>query len=156
MEQKDLHMVFIDLEKVYNKIPQNFMWRALEKHKVPAKYITLIKEMYNNVVKRTGFGSSNQAIATENIRQGRPVYLSGKPEGVIFNGHAWVLDGEWGNYYHVNWGMRGAHDGYFTKNVFHMTNRQAYDSVIDAYTYDRASGSPHYYVWWFRMVTYTL
>ena len=112
--------------------------------------------MYNNVVKRTGFGSSNQAIATENIRQGRPVYLSGKPEGVIFNGHAWVLDGEWGNYYHVNWGMRGAHDGYFTKNVFHMTNRPEYDSVIDANTYDRYSGTPHYYVWWFRMVTYTL
>ena len=26
------------------------MWWALEKHKVPAKYITLIKDMYNNVV----------------------------------------------------------------------------------------------------------
>ena len=26
------------------------MWWALEKHKVPAKYITLIKDMYDNVV----------------------------------------------------------------------------------------------------------
>ena len=50
-EQKtDLHMVFIDLEKAYDKIPRNVMWWALEKHKVPAKYITLIKDMYNNVV----------------------------------------------------------------------------------------------------------
>ncbi len=37
-----------------------------------------------------------------------------------------------------------------------MTNRPEYDSVIDANTYDRYSGTPHYYVWWFRMVTYTL
>ena len=48
-EHKDLHMVFIDLEKAYDKISRNVMWWALEKHKVPTKYITLIKEMYDNV-----------------------------------------------------------------------------------------------------------
>ena len=42
--------MFIDLEKAYDKIPWNVMWWALEKHKVPAKYITLIKDMYDNVV----------------------------------------------------------------------------------------------------------
>jgi Reverse transcriptase (RNA-dependent DNA polymerase) len=25
-EQKDLHMIFIDLEKTYDKIPRNIMW----------------------------------------------------------------------------------------------------------------------------------
>jgi hypothetical protein len=28
-EQKDLHMIFIDLEKTYDKIPRNIMWWAL-------------------------------------------------------------------------------------------------------------------------------
>ena len=43
-------MVFIDLEKVYDKIPRNIMWWALDKHKVSTKYVGLIKNMYNNVV----------------------------------------------------------------------------------------------------------
>ena len=44
-EMKDLHMVFIDLEKAYDKIPRNAMWWALDKHKVPMKYVGLIKDM---------------------------------------------------------------------------------------------------------------
>jgi hypothetical protein len=43
-------MVFIELEQAYDKIPRNVMWWALEKHKVPIKYVTPIKDMYNNVV----------------------------------------------------------------------------------------------------------
>ena len=49
-KKKDLHMVFIDLEKAYDKIPRNVMWWALDKHKVLTKYVVLIKDMYNNVV----------------------------------------------------------------------------------------------------------
>jgi hypothetical protein len=43
-------MVFIDLEKAYDKVTRNVMWWVLQKHKVSTKYITLIKDMYDNVV----------------------------------------------------------------------------------------------------------
>jgi hypothetical protein len=47
--KKDLHMIFIDLEKAYNKISRNIMWWTLEKKRVPTKYVTLIKDIYTNV-----------------------------------------------------------------------------------------------------------
>jgi hypothetical protein len=62
MEQKkDLHMVFIDLEKAYDKVTRNIIWWALQKYKVSTKYITLINDMYDNVVTsvRTSDGDTN-------------------------------------------------------------------------------------------------
>ena len=47
-QKKGLHMVFIDHEKAYDKVPRNVMWWALEKHKVSTKYITFIKDMYKD------------------------------------------------------------------------------------------------------------
>jgi hypothetical protein len=49
-EKKGLHMVFIELEKAYDKVPRDIMWWSLEKHKVPTKYITLIKDMYKDAM----------------------------------------------------------------------------------------------------------
>jgi hypothetical protein len=48
-QKKDLHMVLIDLEKAYDKVPWNVMWWVLQRHKVSSKYITLIKDMHDNV-----------------------------------------------------------------------------------------------------------
>jgi hypothetical protein len=60
-QKKDMHMIFIDLEKAYDKVPSNVMWWGLQKHKVSSKYITLIKDMYDNVVTsvRTSDGDTN-------------------------------------------------------------------------------------------------
>ena len=71
-QKKDLHMVFIDLEKAYDKIPRMVMWWALEKHKVPTKYISLIKDMYNNVVTsvRAGDGETDTFPITIGLHQG--------------------------------------------------------------------------------------
>jgi len=57
-QKKHLHMIFNDLERAYDKIPRTVMWWALEKHKVPIKYNTLIRDMYDNVVTSVRAGDS--------------------------------------------------------------------------------------------------
>ena len=73
-ERKDLHMVFIDLEKAYDKIPRNVMQLSLDKHKVPSKYVTLIKDMYNNVVTsvRTNDGNADYFPIKIGLHKGQP------------------------------------------------------------------------------------
>jgi hypothetical protein len=73
MEQKkDLHMVFIDLEKSYDKVTRNIMWWALQKYKVSTKYITLIKDMYDNVVTsvQTSDRDTNDFLINIRLHQG--------------------------------------------------------------------------------------
>ena len=71
-QKKDLHLVFIDLEKAYDKIPRNVMWWSLDKHKISSKYMILIKDMYNNVVTsvRTNDGNTDYFSIKIRLHQG--------------------------------------------------------------------------------------
>ena len=49
-KKKDLHMVFINLEKTYDKVPRDLIWWALEMNCVTKRYIEMIQDMYSGAM----------------------------------------------------------------------------------------------------------
>ena len=46
--QNELHIVFSDLEKAYDRVPRQAVWRCLREHGVPEKYMYLLKDTYDD------------------------------------------------------------------------------------------------------------
>ena len=46
--QKELHLVFIDLEKVYDMVPRQEVWRCSREQGVPEKCVRLVKHTYED------------------------------------------------------------------------------------------------------------
>ena len=41
---KELHMVFVDLEEAYDQVPRDWTWWCLRKKGVPKGYVTIIQD----------------------------------------------------------------------------------------------------------------
>ena len=65
-------MVFIDLDKGYDRVPRHVLWWVLNKKVVPLKYVSIIKDMYEGVVTnvRTCGGLTDEFSITIGVHQG--------------------------------------------------------------------------------------
>ena len=43
---RELHMVFVDVEKAYDRIPRNLIWWSHRKRGLEEHYITVIRDMH--------------------------------------------------------------------------------------------------------------
>ena len=48
--RSELHCVFVDLEKAYDRVPREELWHCLRTSGVPEKYVNVVKEIYKENV----------------------------------------------------------------------------------------------------------
>lgn len=67
-----MHMVFIDLEKAYDKVPRELIWEVLRKRRVDDRYVAVVEDMYEGAKTRvrTAGGVSGRFEVGVGVHQG--------------------------------------------------------------------------------------
>ena len=75
--QKDICVTFIDLEKAYDRVPREEIWRTMRERLVPDKYVKLVQDMYTGcrTKVRTVAGESSKFNVEVGLHQGSALSL---------------------------------------------------------------------------------
>ena len=70
--QKALHLVFIDLEKAYDRVPRQEVWRCLREQGVDEKNVRLVKDTYEDARTqvKTSIGLTGKITVRVGLHQG--------------------------------------------------------------------------------------
>lgn len=108
--------------------------------------ITALKEYFNydntaNYISRENYTAAEWAdIIYGELQENRPVLYDGSSSG---GGHAFIVDGySEDEYYHINWGWSGRHNGYFLLSVLnpYANNESGASSSKDGYSFSQGAG----------------
>ncbi|KAK3517308.1 hypothetical protein QTP70_002953 [Hemibagrus guttatus] len=70
--QKELHCVFVDLEKAYDRVPREELWYCMRKSGVAEKYVRVVQDMYerSRTVVRCAVGQTEKFNVEVGLHQG--------------------------------------------------------------------------------------
>ena len=70
--QKELHCVFVDLEKAYDRVPREELWYCMRKSGIVEKYVRLIQDIYegSETVVRCAVGTTESFKVKVGLHQG--------------------------------------------------------------------------------------
>ncbi|KAK3552723.1 hypothetical protein QTP86_021126, partial [Hemibagrus guttatus] len=70
--QRELHCVFVDLEKAYDRVPREELWYCMRKSGVAEKYVRVVQDMYESsrTVVRCAVGQSEEFKVEVGLHQG--------------------------------------------------------------------------------------
>ncbi|MCJ8738873.1 hypothetical protein PDJAM_G00040650 [Pangasius djambal] len=70
--QRELHCVFVDLEKAYDRVPREELWYCMRKSGVAEKYVRVVQDMYerSRTVVRSAVGQTEEFKVEVGLHQG--------------------------------------------------------------------------------------
>ena len=80
--QKELHLVLIDPETAYDRVPRQDVWRCSMEHGVPGKYVRLVKDTFQDARTqvKTSIGLTDAKRGTLRMKEGNGNESTGEKE----------------------------------------------------------------------------